>query len=162
MTECSDDDSISVSDYTNMSMNLTFNAATSTQTVEISTAGDMVLEMSKSFNVSLSQMPVDTAVTLDPASATVNIQDDDSKLMKGSLHFLSPLHNSFSSSAVTIGFNATAYTVTEGDSASVSVSVLNGTLARDVVVTLQTVADTATGSKRIECIFMIDNTTHII
>ena len=64
------------------------------------------------------------------------------------LHFpviRSPLRNSFSSSGVTIGFNATAYTVTEGGSVSVSVSVLSGTLGRDVVVTLQTVADTATG-----------------
>ena len=65
-------------DYTSVSMNLTFNAATSTQTVEIPTTGDMVLETSKSFSVSLSQMPVDTAVTLDPASTTINIQDDDS------------------------------------------------------------------------------------
>ena len=56
-----------------------------------------------------------------------------------------PLHNSSSSTAVTIGFNDTAYTVTEGGSASVSVSVLSGTLARDVVVTLQTEDGTATG-----------------
>ena len=55
------------------------------------------------------------------------------------------LCHSSSSSAVTIGFNATAYTVTEGSSVSVSVSVLSGTLARDVVVTVQTGDDTATG-----------------
>jgi len=57
----------------------------------------------------------------------------------------SPLHNCFSSSAVTIGFNATTYNVTEGGSVSVSVSVQSGTLAREVVVTLQTVDGTATG-----------------
>ena len=56
-----------------------------------------------------------------------------------------PLHNSSSSAAVTIGFTTTTYNVTEGGSASVSVSVLSGTLARDVVVTLQTVDGTATG-----------------
>ena len=55
------------------------------------------------------------------------------------------LCHSSSSSAVTIGFNATAYAVTEGGSASVSVSVLSGTLAREVVVTLQTLDGTATG-----------------
>ena len=43
---------------------------------------------------------------------------------------------------VTIGFDATAYTFTETDSTvsrSVSVSVQSGSLARDVVVTVQTV-----------------------
>ena len=72
-----------------MSRDLTFNANTPTQTVEIPTTGDMVLEMSESFSLSLSQMPVDTAVILNPASTTINIQDDDSKLMNNSLHFRS-------------------------------------------------------------------------
>ena len=52
------------------------------------------------------------------------------------------------SSVVTIGFNATAYTFTETDSTvsrSVSVSVQSGSLARDVVVTVQTMDDSATG-----------------
>jgi len=123
---------------------LTFNAGTPTQTVEISTTGNTVLEMSESLTVFLSQTPVDTAVTLDPPSATINIQDNTCKLTKGS-HCLSPLHNCFSSSAVTIGFNDTTYNVTEGGSVSVSVSVQSGTLARDVIVTLQTMNGTATG-----------------
>ena len=129
-----------------MTSDLTFNTGTSTQTVEIFTTGDTVLEMSESFTVSLSQTPVDTAVTLDPESTTTEVYDDDSKLMNDfSLQCPSPLHNCFSSSAVTIGFNATTYNVTEGGSVSVSVSVQSGTLARDVVVTLQTVDGTATG-----------------
>ena len=52
------------------------------------------------------------------------------------------------SSEVTIGFDATAYTFTEIDSTvsrSVSVSVQSGSLARDVVVTVQTVDGSATG-----------------
>ena len=77
-----------------VSSELTFNAGTSTQTVEIFTTGDMVLEMSESFSVSLSQMPVDTAVTLDPASATVNIQDDDSKLIRDSSLSCHPITSS--------------------------------------------------------------------
>jgi len=113
------------SDYTAVSSDLTFNAGTLTQTVEISTTDDTVLEMSESITVSLSQTPVDTAVTLAPLYATINIQDNTS---------------------VTIGFNATTYTVTEGGSGSVSVSVRNGTLARDVVVTLQTMNGTATAA----------------
>ena len=49
---------------------------------------------------------------------------------------------------VTVGFNATAYTFTESDSSisrSVSVSVQSGSLARDVVVTVQTMDGSATG-----------------
>jgi len=128
-----------------MTSDLTFDAGTLTQTVEISTTSDTVLEMSESFTVSLSQTPVDAAVTLVPESTTINIQDTTCKLAKGSSHCLSPLHNCVSSSAVTIGFDATTYNVTEGGSVNVSVSVQSGTLARDVVVTLQTVNGTATG-----------------
>ena len=53
----------------------------------------------------------------------------------------------FSSPVVTIGFNTAAYTVLEdAGSVSVTVSVLNGTLARNVVVTLSTEpGGTATG-----------------
>ena len=49
---------------------------------------------------------------------------------------------------VTIGFDAAAYTFTETDSTvsrPVSVSVQSGSLARDVVVTVQTMDGTATG-----------------
>ena len=68
-------------DYTSVSSDLTFDADTSTQTIEISITSDIELEMSESFSVSLSQMPVDASVILNPASATVNVEDDDSKLM---------------------------------------------------------------------------------
>ena len=48
---------------------------------------------------------------------------------------------------VTIGFTTVAYSVLEdADSVNVTVSILNGTLARNVVVTLSTVpGGTATG-----------------
>ena len=47
---------------------------------------------------------------------------------------------------VTIGFSPTTYTVSEGvGSVSVAVSLQNGILARDVVVTLQTLDGTAMG-----------------
>ena len=49
---------------------------------------------------------------------------------------------------VTIGFDAAGYTVTETDntiSRPVSVSVQSGSLARNVVVTVQTMDDSATG-----------------
>ena len=55
-------------------------------------------------------------------------------------------------SVVTIGFDAAAYTFTETDrtvSRSVSASVQSGSLARDVVVTVQTVDGSATGGNLI-------------
>ena len=52
---------------------------------------------------------------------------------------------------VTIGFDPAAYTVTEG-AGSVSVTVnVQGSLARDVVVTLSTVDGTAMGGCTIAC-----------
>ena len=53
----------------------------------------------------------------------------------------------FSSAVVTIGFNTVAYSVLEdAGSVNVTVSILNGTLARNVVVTLSTEFNgTATG-----------------
>ena len=53
----------------------------------------------------------------------------------------------FSSAVVTIGFNTVAYTLLEdAGSVNVTVSIVNGTLARNVVVTLSTESDgTATG-----------------
>ena len=51
-----------------------------------------------------------------------------------------------SSSVVTIGFDVASYTITESaNSVSISVSVQSGSLARDVVVTVETMDDTATG-----------------
>ena len=57
----------------------------------------------------------------------------------------------FSSAVVTIGFNTVAYTLLEdAGSVNVTASILNGTLARDVVVTLSTESDgTATGELNI-------------
>ena len=50
---------------------------------------------------------------------------------------------------VTIGFSPTTYTVSEGvANVSVAVSLHNGILARDVIVTLQTLDGTSMG----ECI----------
>ena len=53
----------------------------------------------------------------------------------------------FSSAVVTIGFNTVDYSVLEdAGSVNVTVSILNGTLARNVEVTLSTVpGGTATG-----------------
>ena len=61
------------------------------------------------------------------------------------------LHIIFPSSVVTIGFDPAAYTITEG-AGSVSVTVnVQGSLARDVVVTLSSVDGTAMGRCTIAC-----------
>ena len=53
----------------------------------------------------------------------------------------------FASAVVTIGFNTVTYTVLEdADSVNVTVSILNGTLARNVLITLSPLSGgTATG-----------------
>ena len=63
------------SDYTSVSMDLTFNSGTTNQTVMIPIVGDNVVESTESFTVSLTTG--DSAVTLNPSTTTVTIQDDD-------------------------------------------------------------------------------------
>ena len=63
------------SDYTSVTMDLTFNADNTTRAVMIPIIGDNVVENTKSFTVSLTT--VDSAVTLGQSTTTVNILDDD-------------------------------------------------------------------------------------
>ena len=63
------------SDYTTVSMDLTFNSGTTTQTVMIPIIGDNMMESTKSFTVSLTS--ADSAVILNPSTTTVTVQDDD-------------------------------------------------------------------------------------
>ena len=65
------------SDYTSVFMDLTFNSGTTNQTVMIPIVGDNVVESTESFTMSLTS--ADSAVTLNPSTTTVTIQDDDSK-----------------------------------------------------------------------------------
>ena len=66
------------SDYTTVSMDLTFNAGSTNQTVMIPITGDTVVESTESFTVSLTTGG--SAVTLNPSTTTVTIEDNDSKL----------------------------------------------------------------------------------
>ena len=63
------------SDYTTVSMDLTFNSGTTNQTVMIPITGDNVVESTESFTMSLTT--ADSAVTLNPSTTTVTIRDDD-------------------------------------------------------------------------------------
>ena len=63
------------SDYTTVSVDLTFNSGTTTHTVMIPIIGDNVVESTESFTVSLTS--ADSAVTLNPSTTTVTVQDDD-------------------------------------------------------------------------------------
>ena len=67
------------SDYTTVSMNLTFNAGTTTRTVMIPILGDNVEEDNETFTLSLTNMAGETAVTLNPQTTTVTINNDDGK-----------------------------------------------------------------------------------
>ena len=63
------------SDYTTVTMDLTFNSGNTARTVMIPIVGDNVVESTESFTVSLTS--ADSAVTLSPSTTTVTIQDDD-------------------------------------------------------------------------------------
>ena len=127
-----------------------FDGATRSRTITIHIRNDMVVENQfELFYIYLWNYYSDSAVMLDPATAIVTIEDDDSEL---SLHSAKGLHvkwydNLFNSSTsvVTIGFNGT-YSVREGAGGiSIVVLVLMNSLARDVVVTLSTQDVTAQG-----------------
>ena len=64
-------------DYSITSRDLIFSATTSSQNVEIPILDDPVLENSETINVTLAS--VDPAAMLDPASAVITIEDNDSK-----------------------------------------------------------------------------------
>ena len=59
-------------------MELTFNSGTRTRNVMITIGDDTTVEGAEPFTVSLTTE--DGAVTLNPQTTTVTIQDDDSKL----------------------------------------------------------------------------------
>ena len=64
-------------DYTVTSSDLTFDAATSSQTVTIPILDDDIVEDSETIIVTLTS--TDPAAILNPSSATVTIEDNDGK-----------------------------------------------------------------------------------
>ena len=136
-------------DYTSVSRNLTFNADLTIQVVEVPIVDDHIVEQSEIINLTL--VSTDSAVILNPSTSTITIEDVDSKsLCKNYLLYILHLCKyqcnvfSFTTLVVTIGFNETAYSVSE-DAGNVSVTLFveTGTLDRDVIVTLSTTRGTA-------------------
>ena len=135
------------SDYTTLTRSLVLNGATNSQTVTIQIRDDMVVENQfEFFSINLSTS--DSAVMLDPVSAAVTVEDNDSELSPQYTRVYIYTKMSISSiptSVVTIGFSGN-YSVRENaGSVSITVLVLMNSLARDVTVTLSTVDDTARG-----------------
>ena len=64
-------------EYTAVSTNITFNATTSSQTVKILIVDNEIVADSTMFSVSLTS--ADPAAILDPTSADITIEDDDSE-----------------------------------------------------------------------------------
>ena len=136
-------------DYTPVSKNLTFNADLTIQVVEVPIIDDHIVEHSEIINLTL--VSADSAVILNPSTSTITIEDVDSKwLFKDYLLYILQLckdqYNvfTFTTLVVTIGFNETAYSVSEdAGSVSITLSVQTGTLDRDVIVTLSTISGTA-------------------
>ena len=141
-------------DFLNISIDLTFNTSSPTQTVMVPILNDMILEGLEYFSLVL--VSNDPAATLNPATANINVLDDiHSTLKTPDLHNLqyaicSMYCNvlvqivSFPLLVVLIGLNPATYSIGEdaGD-VNVTLSVLAGTLDRDVIVTLTTMNSTA-------------------
>ena len=135
-------------DFPNISIDLTLNISSTTQTVMVPILNDMVPENLEYFSLAL--MSNDPAVTLNPATIYINVLDDIDSTLKSPDICISYLRQytveivPFLVSVITIGFNPATYSVREsaGD-VSVTLSVLAGTLGRDVTVILTTTNSTA-------------------
>ena len=135
-------------DFPNISVDLTLNTSSTTQTVMVPILDDMVPENLEYFSLAL--MSNDPAVTLNPATIYINVLDDIDSTLKSPDICISYLRQytveivPFLVSVITIGFNPATYSVREsaGD-VSVTLSVLAGTLGRDVTVILTTTNSTA-------------------
>ena len=66
-------------DYTPVSRSLTFNAAVTSQMVEVPIIDDYIVEHSEIINLTL--VSTDSAVILNPSTSTITIEDVDSKLL---------------------------------------------------------------------------------
>ena len=129
-----------------MPKNLTFNADFTLQMVAVPIIDDDIVEHSEVIDLTL--VSTDSDVTLNTLTSTITIEDVDSKLLYVDHCIYACRHHCnsfiFTTSVVTIGFNKTAYSVSEdAGSVSVTVSVQTGTLDRDVIVTLSSISGTA-------------------
>ena len=143
------------SDYTAISRHLVFNGAVRSQMVTVSIQDDMIVEdQFERFFINLRNYWYDSAVILSQPTASVTIEDDDSELFLQYTYIctcttMSVFHNFFSTSVVTIGFNATYSVCEDAGGISVVILVLMNYLARDVEVRFSTVDDTARGGLHI-------------
>ena len=76
----SDSFSPAPSDYTTLTNSLVFNGATSSQTVTLTIQDDNVVEQQFE-NFFMNLRTFDSAVILNPATANVTVEDNDSKLV---------------------------------------------------------------------------------
>ena len=139
-------------DYTSLSIDLTFNSVTISQMVTVATSTDTVIEDEETFTLSLTEND-DAVNMLTPQSATVTITDQTSKYIHCPLNrieeYVAARRNLIYcvfSSALTFGFDPSVYSVMEGESEMVTVTVMGGTLDRDMVVTVMTVDGNAVGA----------------
>ena len=127
-----------------------FNSGSTSQTVTVMAEGDNVIEDDETFTLSLTS--TDTAIDmLMLQSATVTITDQTSKYIHCHINRIEEyvaarknLNYCFFSSALTFGFDPSVYSVMEGESEVVTVTVMGGgTLERHVVLTVTSSDGTA-------------------
>ena len=118
-------------DYTYSTGTVTLSPMATSVTFTVRIIDDLALELPETFTVVLSSMNLPVGVTLDPATATVTINDD---------RVAPPPDDDM----VVIGFDPDMYTVDEGaGTIELTVKVLSGSLGRDVTLTYETMDGTA-------------------
>ena len=144
-------------DYTSLSMDLTFNSVTTSWMVTVTTSNDSVIEDEETFTLSLTEND-DAVNMLTPQSATVTITDQTSKYIHCHINRIEEyvvgrksLNYCFFSSALTFGFDPSVYSVMEGGSVMVTVTVMGGTLKREVGLTVLSSDGTARGEDGMRC-----------
>ena len=113
--------------------------------VEVPIIDDHIVEHSEIINLNL--VSTDSAVILSQSTSTITIEDADSKFLYA-YHSIyastSAMYITFTTSVIIIGFNKTAYSVSEDAGyVIITLSVQIGALDRDVVVTSSNVNGTA-------------------
>ena len=132
-------------------MDLTFNSVATSRMVTVVTSTDTVIEAMETFTLALTEND-DAVDVLMPQSATVTITDQTSKYSHCHINRIEEyvvgrksLNYCFFSSALIFGFDPSVYSVMEGGSEVVTVTVMNGTLEREVVLTVMSSDGTARG-----------------
>ena len=137
--------------FENETILLVFSDMVTTQSVNLTINDDNALETNEEFMAVL-ELVDDDRIILQPNATSITIVDNDSKhnIRTTLYNYTIIILSNLIILAVVIGFADENHTVVEGMSTftDITVSVLNGTLGTEVMITVNTQAGTAKGIYR--------------